>query len=239
MHVLSTGNLSPGSAAAISVRRQRGRARSITDSDAPSTKPMVRSRSAGKAAIMRVAAAEAAAAEAAATAVDVGVSTPTGLSAAFAEGAAIAPEKNGAGKGESWSASAGMEAAREALEDDMDGGGMRSRRVSSAVREQVQRSLDVDYEPETEEPEVEGAECLEEEQRKQLRARAFAIVVYASGDRYVHLRYPVLLKSPLFESFSKKCEMPSFYSAYSVCESNLYSRKTCIAFPLAKIDRVI
>ena len=61
--------------------------------------------------------------------------------------------------------------------------------MSDAVREEVQRSLDVagaidmGEEEAKEEEEYYAVESLEKEERRRLRARAFAIVVYASGDR--------------------------------------------------------
>ena len=90
-----TGNLSPGSGTAVIARRRRGRARSITDAESPNGKPMVRSSSAGKAAILRVAAAEAAAEAAEAAAVAVAATGPSPSSGIVTAGAAIALEDGG------------------------------------------------------------------------------------------------------------------------------------------------
>lgn len=89
-------------------------------------------------------------------------------------------------------------AAEEALEELEERGervsaaGRSARGVSDAVREEVQRSLDgagaigMGEEEVEEGEEVDDivVESVEKEERRRLRARAFAIVVYASGDRY-------------------------------------------------------
>lgn len=64
----------------------------------------------------------------------------------------------------------------EALEGD------RGRGLSDAIREEVQRSFDVNGQGVMEEDE-EADGSIEEEERRRLREKAFAIVVYASGDR--------------------------------------------------------
>ena len=154
---------------------------------------MVRSSSAGKAAILRVAAAEAAAEAAEAAAVAVAATGPSPSSGIVTAGAAIALEDGGVvGDGEWQLSASASEEALEALEerdDRLSTAGRSTRGVSDAVREEVQRSLDVagaidmGEEEAKEEEEYYAVESLEKEERRRLRARAFAIVVYASGDR--------------------------------------------------------
>lgn len=146
-------------------RRSRGRSRSITDSDAPNgAKKAVRSSSAGKAAILRNAAKEEAAAKEA---------TLAAAAKAAAEAAAAEDDDE---EEITWHRSA-SNAAMEALD------GERGRGLSDAIREEVQRSFDVGAGPATVDEEGDGS--LEEEERRRLREKAFAIVVYASGDRCV------------------------------------------------------
>eukprot|EP00903_Cladosiphon_okamuranus_P019695 g18098.t1 len=160
------GDLSPGRATTVmsSGRRSRGRSRSITDSDAPNgPKKVVRSSSAGKAAILRVAKKEEAAAK-----------EKKALAAAAAEVAAAEDDEEHI----KWQRSA-SNAAMEALD------GERGRGLSDAIREEVQRSIGTGQ-PQTEDEE-EGDASVEEEERRRLREKAFAIVVYASGDSLVSL----------------------------------------------------
>ena len=146
-------------------RRSRGRSRSITDSDAPNgAKKAVRSSSAGKAAILRVAKKEQEKEEAASLAA---------AAKAAAEALAAAEDDD---EQMTWHRSA-SNAAMEALD------GERGRGLSDAIREEVQRSIG-GGQPETVD-EDEGDGSLEEEERRRLREKAFAIVLYASGDRCV------------------------------------------------------
>ena len=164
------GDLSPGSGPTVmsSGRRPRGRSRSITDSDAPNgAKKVVRSSSAGKAAILRVAKKEEAAAK---------EKKEAAALAAAAKAAAEALAAQDDGEEMNWHRSA-SNAAMEALD------GERGRGLSDAIREEVQRSIGAAQPATVDEEEGDGS--LEEEERRRLREKAFAIVVYASGDRCV------------------------------------------------------
>ncbi|CAN0115547.1 unnamed protein product [Ectocarpus sp. 6 AP-2014] len=184
------GDLSPGNASAIMSRRSRGRSRSITESDvANNGKRAVRSSSAGKAAIMRVAAAEEAAVAAAAAAAVSAAAAATTPSASDDGAWEVGGSDEDDDEGINWHRTT-SNAAMEALEGD------RGRGLSDAIREEVQRSFDVGGQgaaaaaAEEEEEERRGEErdgSFEEEDRRRLREKAFAIVVYASGDSLVKL----------------------------------------------------
>lgn len=188
----------------MSRRRSRGRSRSITDESditnpsgrgGKTKKKIVRSSSAGKAAIMRVAAAEAAAEQAAG-----GGGTRNGagrggdtdsIEGSGSGGGGSGDDSSGGGdefdaESENWHRSA-SNAAMEALD------GERGRGLSDAIRENVAASFDLNGGAEEEEDDEEEEEeemgysrdgrSMEEAERRRLREKAFAIVLYASGDR--------------------------------------------------------